>query len=135
MRDWREPARARQYLERALQCQQAALDGTPGHPQYREFLAKHRQNLIRLLATCPDPACRAPGRAVELARKAVARPAPDAGDWSVLGTAECVAGNWQEAIAAFEQVAALGKEVPFEDGFFLARASCHRGERDQARLY
>jgi tetratricopeptide (TPR) repeat protein len=38
---------ARKNLEAAIACQRKALERSPNHPQYRQFLANHLANLIR----------------------------------------------------------------------------------------
>src|SRR5262249_32877586 len=49
-------------------------------------------SLAWLLATCPDANLRDPGRAVELAKKAVGLAAKDGSNWATLGTAHYRAG-------------------------------------------
>jgi tetratricopeptide (TPR) repeat protein len=64
---WMKQARhlpeARAMLERAVRCQQTALQVRPAHPRYREFLATHLDNLTVTLLMLKDHA--AAGHATE----------------------------------------------------------------------
>jgi serine/threonine protein kinase/tetratricopeptide (TPR) repeat protein len=92
-------------------------------------------NVAWVLATCADPLVRDPGRAVELARKAVASK-PKAGDfWNTLGAALARAGAWDEACSAFTTSMQLRGGGDSRDWFFLALAHWHRGDREGARRW
>ncbi|HEY1375672.1 MAG TPA: tetratricopeptide repeat protein [Gemmataceae bacterium] len=90
-------------------------------------------DLAWLLATCPEPAVRDPGRAVALAGRAVEL-APAAGAyWNTLGVARYRAGDWAGAVAALEKSAELRHGGDAFDWLFLAMAHHQLGDADQAR--
>jgi tetratricopeptide (TPR) repeat protein len=45
---------ARDRLRQAVECQQKALASNPGHPTYRQFMAKHLNNLIEATRALGD---------------------------------------------------------------------------------
>jgi hypothetical protein len=84
-------------------------------------------------ATWPVPALRDAARAVELARKAVAREPKSWSHWDTLGVALYRSGDWDgaaEALARSREL--LGKDHP-GTAFFLALARWRQGDRDEAR--
>jgi eukaryotic-like serine/threonine-protein kinase len=95
--------------------------------------AHHR--LAWLLATCPDAKVRDPGRAVELARKAVQLEPKQGFYWQTLGYAEYRAGNWKSAIAALEKVKALGSPGDSLEWYPLAMAHWRLGHKEEARTW
>jgi eukaryotic-like serine/threonine-protein kinase len=98
--------------------------------------SKTENNLAWLLTTCPDAKFRDPGRALELARKAVALAPREGNAWNTLGVARYRAGDWNAAVAALEKSHDLlgGKGLSF-NAFFLAMAQCHLGNKDEARQW
>jgi len=93
-------------------------------------------NLAWLLATSPDVKFRDPGRAVELAKKAVEL-APKAGIiWNTLGVAHYRAGHWKAATAALKNSDELlkGNELSF-NAFFLAMAHWQLANKGDARKW
>jgi tetratricopeptide (TPR) repeat protein len=101
------------------------LDQLPDHP------GAHHQ-LAWFLATCPDRAFRNPGRAQELARKAVALAPQGAAGWNTLGAAHYRAGDYQAALAALEKAAGLRPRGDGSGFFFLAMAHWQLGQKEQA---
>jgi serine/threonine protein kinase len=98
--------------------------------------------LARFLATCPDAHFREPAEAVQLATKAVdkARAAEVGTYWEgtytiTLGIALYRAGDWQAAAQALRKGADLRKASEATDLFFLAMATWHLGDKDQARKW
>jgi tetratricopeptide (TPR) repeat protein len=91
--------------------------------------------LAWLLATCPDAKVRDPGRAVELARKAVQLEPKQGFYWQTLGYAEYRAGNWESAIAALDKVKALGSPGDSLEWFPLAMAHWQLGHKEEARKW
>jgi tetratricopeptide (TPR) repeat protein len=91
-------------------------------------------NLAWLLATCPNLKLRDPGRAVELAKRAVALAPRASFYWNTLGVASYRAGDWKAAIKALEKAEELapGKYLAW-NAFFLAMAHWQRGEKERAR--
>ena len=86
------------------------------------------------LLTCPDTKLRDPGRAVELAKNAVAGTPTNSDFWNTLGAAYCRAGDSKAAITALEksmQLAANGSDSV--NLFFLAMAHWQLGDKDKAR--
>jgi serine/threonine protein kinase/Tfp pilus assembly protein PilF len=101
------------------------LDQLPDHPGAHHHLGW-------FLATCPDPALRDPGRAQELAWKAVAL-APEVADcWNTLGAAHYRAGHYEAAVAALEKAAGLRPRGNGSGFFFLAMAHWRLGKKEQA---
>jgi WD40 repeat protein/Tfp pilus assembly protein PilF len=96
--------------------------------------AQTHNNLAWLLATCPEPKFRNPGRAVELAKKAVELAPRQSSHWNTLGVAHYRAGNWKEAIEKLEKAEALapGRYVAW-NAFFLSMAQWQLGDRGKAR--
>lgn len=94
-------------------------------------------NVAWFFATCPDPAARNPGLALELARVALKpgwiRPAQKGPFWNTFGVALYRAGDWRAAVEALSTSAALQKGGDATDFFFLAMAHWQLGERDVAR--
>jgi tetratricopeptide (TPR) repeat protein len=73
-----------------------------------------------------------PGRAVELAKQAVARSLQNGSYWSTLGIALCRAEKWEKAVFALDRAVALRSGGRPLDWFFLAMAHARLGERDKA---
>src|SRR5439155_1257025 len=65
--------------------------------------AVEHNDLAWVLATCPDAKFRNPGRAVELAKKAVALAPKEGNHWNTLGVAHYRAGDWKAATASLEK--------------------------------
>jgi tetratricopeptide (TPR) repeat protein len=88
-----------------------------------------------LRATSPDPEIRDVARAVKLAKEAV-RLAPQQGDyWNTLGVALCRAGEWKDALDAFEKSLELCDGGDAYDWFFIAMAQWQLGRKDEARRW
>jgi tetratricopeptide (TPR) repeat protein/tRNA A-37 threonylcarbamoyl transferase component Bud32 len=88
-------------------------------------------DLAWLLATCPDPRVRDPGRAVEMATKAT-KLHPSGQHWNTLGVAHYRAGNWQAAVDALKQSTRLRQGGDAFDWLFLAMAHRKLGRHDEA---
>jgi len=88
-----------------------------------------------VLATNPDPRVRDPGRAVNLAKKAVELAPEDGNCWSALGTAHYRAGDWKVARAALEKSMELSKGGNSFDWFFLAMCHEKLGDKEKARQW
>jgi WD40 repeat protein len=86
-------------------------------------------------ATHPEHKYRDPGRAVELARKAVELEPRNGFYWQTLGYAEYRAGNWESAIAALDKVKALGSPGDSLEWFPLAMAHWQLGHKEEARKW
>jgi serine/threonine protein kinase/tetratricopeptide (TPR) repeat protein len=91
----------------------------------------YRNDLAWLLATCIDVECRDPGRAVELAAKAVELKPKDGNLYNTLGVACYRAGDWNGAIEALEKSMKLQGDNAF-DRFFLAMAHWRLTKKDEA---
>jgi tetratricopeptide (TPR) repeat protein/serine/threonine protein kinase len=89
--------------------------------------------LAWLLATCPEPKLRDPGRAVKLAQKATALAPTDGLKWTTLGVAHYRAGDWRAALAALEKGTQLRKGNSGYEWFFLAMAHRQLGNTALAR--
>jgi tetratricopeptide (TPR) repeat protein/serine/threonine protein kinase/WD40 repeat protein len=92
-------------------------------------------NQAWLLATYPNPKVRDPGRAVELAKKAVEMESEEGNYWNTLGVAHCRAGNWKAAIAALEKSMSLRKGGDAFDYVFLAMAHQQLVQKEEARKW
>jgi tetratricopeptide (TPR) repeat protein len=100
-----------------------------------DFAAVAYNNLAWVLATCEDAAVRDPGRAVELARRAV-KLDPNAGDsQNTLGVALYRTGDWTAAIETLNKSIELRKGGDSHDYFFLAMAHWQLGAGDEARVW
>jgi len=91
--------------------------------------------LAWFLSTWPDSRLRDPARAIELARKAVARAPKAAAIWNTLGVAHYRAGAWDEAIEALSRSVELTSGGSPADWLFLAMAQWQKGDKDQARQW
>jgi serine/threonine protein kinase/tetratricopeptide (TPR) repeat protein len=89
--------------------------------------------LARVLADCPAPRFRDPGRAVELASQAVKLRPKRAAAWSVLGLAQYRAGKPADAITSLRAATARREWFSAEDGFVLAMAYHRSGDPKRAR--
>ena len=96
--------------------------------------ARACNNLAWLWATCSDAKMRNPGRAVELAKKAVEVAPKEGSNWNTLGVAYYRAGDWKAAIEALNKSEELlkGKLLSF-NAFFLAMAHWQLGNKEEAR--
>jgi eukaryotic-like serine/threonine-protein kinase len=97
--------------------------------------AELHNNLAWFLATCPDAKFRDPGRAVELAKKAVELSPKEGTYWNTLGAAHYRAGDWKASIAAMEKSMELRKGGDSFDFFFLAMAHWQLGHKDEAQKW
>ena len=104
----------------------------------------HSLPLMKLawcLATCPNVAIRDTQRAVKAAQEAV-RVAPNClcmeeekGHYTILGVAQYRAGNWLQAIEAFNRSVDLFSGGDPCDWLFLAMAQWQLGHKDEARRW
>ena len=133
--DKRYPQAMEALREEVRVRQELAASFTPT-PDDLRGLAVGQNSLAWLLATCADPKLRDPGRAVELAKKAVEL-APNASDiWNTLGVALYRAGDWEAAIEALEKSERLTPDKYLtSNGFFLAMAHWQLGQKDEARAW
>jgi eukaryotic-like serine/threonine-protein kinase len=104
-----------------------ALEVAPQDPSPHNSLAWY-------LATSADTKLRDPGRAVQLAKRAVELAPTESSYWNTLGTARYRAGDWRGAIEALKKSEELqpGRQKGF-DAPFLAMAHWQLGEHDEAR--
>jgi tetratricopeptide (TPR) repeat protein len=100
--------------------------------------AAARNDLAMLLAKCPDAKLRDPGRAIELARKAVQLAPEDDACWQTLGWALYGNGAWKESIESFRKSIELHKNPMGADSgqwFGLAVAHWQLGHKEEARKW
>jgi eukaryotic-like serine/threonine-protein kinase len=97
--------------------------------------AEPHNDLAWFLATCPDAKVRDPGRAVELAKRAVALAPKEGTFWNTLGVAYYRAGDWKAAIEALNKSMDLSKGGDAFDFFFLAMAHWQQGDKDEAQKW
>jgi serine/threonine protein kinase/Tfp pilus assembly protein PilF len=116
---------AREEFRKAAAEWNRLLEQLPDHPGARSQLAW-------FLATCPDPAIRDPGRARDLAGKAVALAPQAAACWETLGVANYQVGDYQAAVGALDKAAGLRPRGGGSGFFFLAMAHWRLGKKDQA---
>jgi serine/threonine protein kinase len=120
-------AEARKLHEETLALRTAKLG-----LDHRDTL-QSMNGLAWILATCPDRKLREPGKALDLAKQAVAG-APRRGDYqNTLGTAYYRVGDWKGTVGALTKSMELRKGGDAADWFFLAMAHWHLGDKDQAR--
>jgi tetratricopeptide (TPR) repeat protein len=111
---------------KAVADYETALTLAPAH-------ARAHSSLAWVLANCPETKLRDPGRAVELAQKAV-RLAPKSGMyWNTLGVAHYRAGNWTAAVAALDEAVELHHGGDAVDHLFLAMAYRKLSKFDESR--
>jgi eukaryotic-like serine/threonine-protein kinase len=112
--------------QEAEQCFRRVLEFRPESAEEQNWLAW-------MLVAHPDPRFRDPGRALELAIKAVEHFPNDGGVRNTLGVAHYRAGHWQEAVTALERSMELldGQSESFNT-FFLAMARWQLGDKEQA---
>jgi serine/threonine protein kinase/tetratricopeptide (TPR) repeat protein len=99
----------------------------PGMPGYNE------NSLAWFLTNCADPIFRDPARAVELARKSVARAPQQADNWNTLGGAYYRAGDPNRAVEALQKAIDLHGEGDDMDWLLMAAARWQLGQADSAR--
>jgi tetratricopeptide (TPR) repeat protein len=93
-------------------------------------------NLAWRLVTGADAKLRDPGRAVQLAKRAVELAPTQSSYWNTLGTAQYRAGDWRAAIGALEKSEELKPgRYTSDNAFFLAMAHWQLGEQDEARRW
>lgn len=104
-------------------------DGSPGpgNPGLNQNM------LAWFLVTCPAPQFRDPGRAVDLARKAVQRAPKQADFRQTLGAACYRSGDFGEAVSELEKAVELRRGGDALDWLFLAAARRQLGRHDAAR--
>jgi tetratricopeptide (TPR) repeat protein len=96
-------------------------------------------NLAEILATAGDAQLRDPPRALELAKRAVELQPYTDGPRSTYGIAQYRTGDWKGTVTELENT--IGQRRPdahsdnAHDGFFLAMAYWHLGEKDRARQW
>jgi serine/threonine-protein kinase len=98
--------------------------------------SKIRNLTAWVLAISADPKRRDPGRAVELARRAVELAPKQAAYWNTLGVALYRTGDWRGAIKALMKAEELapGEFLGF-NGFFLAMAHWQIADKEKARKW
>jgi tetratricopeptide (TPR) repeat protein/serine/threonine protein kinase len=95
-------------------------------------------DLAWLLATRPEPKLREPGRAVELAKKAIQLAPGDAHFWRTLGVARYRAADWKDALVALDKSEKLqkgGKGGDAGASLFLAMTHRQLGNGNEARQH
>jgi tetratricopeptide (TPR) repeat protein len=106
---------------------QQALSRSDGRPEtYGE--------LARFLVICPAPRLRDPARAIDWAKKAIARRPDQSVLWNTLGMAYYRKGEWKTAVETLEESVKRQGENSF-NWFFLAMAHQRLGNLPQARKY
>jgi tetratricopeptide (TPR) repeat protein len=100
----------------------------PGEPD-------HQIALGWLLANCPAPQFRDPGRAIELAKRALQRNPLDKGNWHLFGVANYRAGNWKGALEATQKSMELDNGGDGGQWIVLAVAHWQLGDKDEARKW
>jgi tetratricopeptide (TPR) repeat protein len=97
--------------------------------------AEPHNDLAWFLATCPDAKVRDPGRAVELAKRAVELSPKEGNYWNTLGVAHYRAGDWKPCIETLEKSMELPQGGDAFDFFFLAMAHWQLGHKDEAQKW
>jgi serine/threonine-protein kinase len=131
-----EFASSRFILGRALRGKRewgAAIDSFREAIRLAPQSAKYHHTLGWLLASCPDPAWRNAGQAVQLAQRCVELDAKSVDGWTTLGVAQYRSGDWNAAVAALKKSEELRPAGARINWFFLAMAEWQRGNPEQAR--
>jgi serine/threonine protein kinase/tetratricopeptide (TPR) repeat protein len=114
--------------EDAARFYTAALALRPDNPAVQHDLA---WSLINL----PRPGVEHFDEAIDLLKKAV-KATPTAGNyWGTLGTAHYKAGQWSDALTAFQQAAKLRNDDKSLDWFYLAMVYGRLGEKEEGRKW
>jgi len=121
-------AKVSDYANRAAALLNEAAEAAGDDPEALNRLAW-------FLATSRDSRLRDPARALELARKAVAKAPQAGGMWNTLGAAHYNAGAWDEAIKALWRSVELTSGGSRADWLFLAMAHWQKGDKDKARSW
>jgi serine/threonine protein kinase len=130
-----DAAAVREAQEMGLRVREAqAAAGPPNGPDKAGLASAYRE-LAWFLATYADPKFRDPGRAAELAKKAVELAPLDGAVWNTLGVANYRAGQWKEAVGALRKAMELRKGGDGVDWFFLAMARWRQGDQNEARKW
>jgi tetratricopeptide (TPR) repeat protein len=142
---WRDLAHARFYLAEEFaslgRTQEAARERRRLVEAYGQALridpnnVKALTNMAWHLATFPEASGRDPGRALELAQKAVALAPTKSSPWNTLGVAQYRTGDGRAAIASLTKSMLLRKGSSGPDWFYLAMAYWQVGEKEEARRW
>ncbi|MDA1052348.1 MAG: protein kinase [Planctomycetota bacterium] len=101
--------------------------------RYNPQLGRAYNGLAWLLVTCPDRQQQDAGRAVDLARQAVALNRNEAAYWNTLGAALYRANKWEDAVPALSAAVAVRNRGLGEDWYFLAMAQWQMGNKQLAQ--
>ncbi len=108
---------------------------------YTAALSLHPENaatqndLARLLVNWPRPGVEHLEEAIDLAKKAVKATPTAANYWITLGMAHYRAGQWSDALTAFQQAAKLRNGDKSLNWFYLAMVYGRLGEKEQGRKW
>ena len=111
----------------------AGTTESQARPRPPRYAGEHRRAFAWLLAMCPDVKVRNPGRAVELAKKAIELSPKEGHYWNTLGAADYRGGDCKAAVTALERSMELRKGGDSFDWFFLAMAHWQLGDKEEAR--
>jgi Flp pilus assembly protein TadD len=120
--------KARQLQERIKKLLSITVEKCPDNPG-------EQNNLAWALATHLNPLIRDPARAMELARKAVAKTPTNGVHWNTLGVSRYYAGQWKDAAAALRKSMEFRQGGDSFDWFVLSMAHCKMGEKAEARKW
>jgi serine/threonine protein kinase/tetratricopeptide (TPR) repeat protein len=112
--------------DKAIADYSKAIDLDPKHGEACNALAW-------LLATCPNAKFREPGRAEELAKKAVELAPKQGNYWLTLSAAHYRARDWKATVEALNKSMELRKGGDSFEWFFLAMAHYRLGDKEKAR--
>ena len=127
----RPPERREQLARCCLKAAKKLFDAGIANAQDAE--GYHRWAWF--LVSCPQVELRDPGRALEMAEKAV-QGAPNVGRYrQTLGAAHYRAGNWQEALNALHEANQLQPATNWATWFLLAMTYWQLGEKETARMW
>jgi tetratricopeptide (TPR) repeat protein len=115
-------------LESGLKQQERAAAIDPSNPRPFDQVAV-------ALSSFRDPRLRAPLRAVEFARKAIAIAPRNPQYWHTLGVAQYRAGQWQAALDSLKNSMLLQNGGDGLDWYFVAMATWQVGDKSSARDY
>ena len=98
--------------------------------------ASLHNSLAWLFATSEKAQLRDPGRAVQLAKRAVELASHNANCWNTLGVAKYRAGQWREAISTLDQSLQIAPaNSAAYNYFFLAMAHSQLGHKEEAQKW
>jgi serine/threonine protein kinase len=117
----------------SVEFRQAVADWEAAQASVKGINWALRDELAAFLADCPDPKCRNPRRAVELAQEAVNMAPKQGRCWRTLAIVQYRAGDPAATLNALDEADIRLPELGSAGWFYKAMAHWKRGQKDEAR--